>query len=289
MYYGEGRCPEEDTMNTTTAMLPVPGAELYYEVRGDGPLLLIGQSGEGDARRSAGMVDRLVDHHTVVTYDRRGLARTKVADPSAFVPPETHAEDLHHLLAALTDEPALMLGCSLGALYGLHLAAAHPGQLAVLVAHDPATPGLLPPRSRARIESVLSEVERTARTGDWRAAVLKVAAATGLDPSRMRTESGVTAVPMTDERAADMTYYLTNDVSGLRQDRLGPAEIAAAAATTRVIPAAGVDSGHAWNHECAEELSALLDTPLVEFPGGHNGNTAFPRAFAARLLEVLAG
>jgi hypothetical protein len=31
----------------------VLGAELYYEVRGNGPLLLIGQSGDGDADRSA--------------------------------------------------------------------------------------------------------------------------------------------------------------------------------------------------------------------------------------------
>ncbi|WP_433464927.1 alpha/beta fold hydrolase [Spirillospora sp. CA-128828] len=274
-------------MSVKTTMLPAPGADLYVEVRGDGPMLVIGQSGEGDARRSADMVDRLVEHYTVVTYDRRGLSRTKVSDPSAFVPPETHAEDVHHLLAALTDEPALMLGCSLGALYGLHLAAAHPGQLATLIAHDPATPGLLPPADRARIERILADVESTARTGDWRAAVAKVAAATGLDPASMKTESGVTTVPMTEDRASDMTYYLTNDVAGLRRDTLGAAEITAAATTTRIIPAAGAASIHAWNCQCARELATVLNTPLVEFPGGHNGNTAFPNAFAARLHDLL--
>ncbi|TDD78986.1 alpha/beta hydrolase [Actinomadura darangshiensis] len=268
-------------------MLPVPGADLYYEVRGTGPVLIIGQSGEGDAGRSAAMVDRLVEHYTVVTYDRRGLSRTKVADPSAFVPPETHAEDVHHLLAALTDEPALMLGCSLGALYGLHLAAAHPGRLSVLIAHDPAVPGLLPPADRARIERTLTDVETAARAGDWRAAVAKVTAATGLDPANMRTESGVTTVPMTADRAANMTYYLTNDVAGLRRDTLGPAEILTATATTRIIPAAGADSTRAWNHQCATQLAAVLNAPLSEFPGGHNGNTAFPRAFAARTHELL--
>ena len=37
-------------MNATkTDLLPVPGASLYYEVRGSGPVLLISQSGEGDA------------------------------------------------------------------------------------------------------------------------------------------------------------------------------------------------------------------------------------------------
>ena len=45
-------------MNATkSAMLQVPGADVYYEVRGDGPLMVIGQSGEGDARRTADLVD----------------------------------------------------------------------------------------------------------------------------------------------------------------------------------------------------------------------------------------
>ncbi|QXJ23490.1 alpha/beta hydrolase [Actinomadura graeca] len=275
-------------MTIRSATLAVPDAELYYEVTGAGPVLMIGQSGEGDARRTTAMAERLAEHYTVVTYDRRGLSRTVVADPSAPVPPETHAEDLHHLLAALTDKPAFMLGCSLGALYGLHLAVAHPGQLSLLIAHDVAAPGLLPPADRARIGRTLATVETTARGGDWRRAIAMVAAATGLDPGRMKTESGVTTVAMTDDRAANMTYYLTNDVGELRRSTLGPDEVAIASKGTRIISAAGADSKNAWNHQCAEVLAALLGLPLVEFPGGHNGNTAFPHAFAARVHALLS-
>ncbi|MCT9929642.1 alpha/beta hydrolase [Planotetraspora sp. A-T 1434] len=74
------------------------------------------------------LVDHLVVDYTVVTYDRRGLSRSKVHDPAREVTMETHADDVHHLLACLTDEPALMVGCSLGAVIGLHLAIRHPGQ-----------------------------------------------------------------------------------------------------------------------------------------------------------------
>ncbi|MFB4298031.1 alpha/beta fold hydrolase [Actinomadura sp. NTSP31] len=271
---------------TTAAMLQVPGAKVYYEVRGDGPLLIIGQSGEGDAHRTADLVDRLAGHYTVVTYDRRGLSRTAVDDPSLPVTPAMHAEDVHHLLAELTDEPALMLGCSLGALYGLHLAAAHPGQLSALIAHDPATPGLLSAADRADIERRLGEIEDLYRTGGWRAAVPAAAALTGLDPARIETEAGVVAAPMTEERAANFGYYLANDIPQCRMDTLGPAEVAAAAAHTRIIPAAGKDSKKAWNHQCAVELSALLGRPIEEFPGGHNGNTSFPTGFAARVREL---
>ncbi|MEU6747640.1 alpha/beta hydrolase [Spirillospora sp. NPDC046719] len=274
-------------MNATkTAMLQVPGAEVYYEVRGDGPLMVIGQSGEGDARRTADLVDRLAEHYTMVTYDRRGLSRTRVEDPSVPVTPAMHAEDVHHLLSALTDEPALMLGCSLGALYGLHLAAAHPGQLAALIAHDPATPGLLKDHDRADIERRLGEIEAAYRADGWRAAVPLAAALTGLDPARIETEAGVIAAPMTEERAANFGYYLANDIPQCRVDTLGAAEVRAAAAHTRIIPAAGKDSKNAWNHQCAVELAALLGRPVEELPGGHNGNTSFPTGFAARVHEL---
>ena len=141
-----------------TQTLAVPGAELYYEVRGTGPLLLIGQSGDGDASRSADLVEQLAADFTVISYDRRGLARSPLTDPQQAVTPESHAEDMHRLLASLTDEPAVVLGCSVGALYGLQLAADHPGQVSVLVAHDPATPGLLPEADRERIQETLADI-----------------------------------------------------------------------------------------------------------------------------------
>ncbi len=151
-----------------------------------------------------------------------------------------------------------------------------------------AAPGLLPPVDRAKIDRTLADIEAAAREGGWREAIAKVAAATGLDPANMKTESGVTTVPMTEDRAANMTYYLTNDVSELRRSTLGHDEVTIAARNTRIIAAAGADSKDAWNHQCGTELAALLDVPLTEFPGGHNGNTAFPRAFAARVHEVIS-
>lgn len=88
-------------MTTTTDLLRVPGATLYYEMRGTGPMLLISQSGEGDAGRSIDLVDQLVGDFTMVTYDRRGLSRSTLDDPARGVTFAKHAQDVHHLLAAL--------------------------------------------------------------------------------------------------------------------------------------------------------------------------------------------
>lgn len=106
---------------TKTGTVRVPGATLYYEMCGSGPLLLVLQGGDGDAGGMKGMIDGLVDCYTVVTYDRRGLSRSKVDDPVAEIRLETHGDDAHYLLAALTNQPVCVFGGSLGALLGLDL------------------------------------------------------------------------------------------------------------------------------------------------------------------------
>src|SRR5690349_12079780 len=87
----------------TDNTLAVPGATLYYDVRGTGPVLLISQSGEGDADRTVDLVDALAEDFTVVTYDRRGLSRSVLDDPAAVPTMVEHADDVHRLLAEVTD------------------------------------------------------------------------------------------------------------------------------------------------------------------------------------------
>ncbi|WP_374704577.1 alpha/beta fold hydrolase [Streptomyces sp. NL15-2K] len=68
-------------MPTITGTLTVPGTVLHYQVCGSGPLLLISQSREGDADRTTDLVTHLTDTFTVVTYDRRGLSRSRLHAP----------------------------------------------------------------------------------------------------------------------------------------------------------------------------------------------------------------
>ena len=68
-------------------------------------------------------------------------------------------DDVHRLLAELTDQPVRMLGCNLGAVIGLHVAVRHPDQIGTLVAHEPVAPRLLPDDRRGRHERELAEVQ----------------------------------------------------------------------------------------------------------------------------------
>ncbi|GLW12551.1 hypothetical protein Misp01_76790 [Microtetraspora sp. NBRC 13810] len=136
-----------------TNTLEAPGAELYYEVRGSGPVLLLICGGVYDAGGYAGLAAELAGRYTVVTYDRRGNSRSPLAGPPEPQRIEVHGDDAHRVLSAAgvtADAPAYVFGNSSGAMIGLELAARHPEQVRALVAHEPPLFELLPDRDHWR-------------------------------------------------------------------------------------------------------------------------------------------
>ena len=55
------------------SVLEVPGAHLYYETHGSGPIMIMvpGAAGVADGFRK--VTEHLAAHYTVVLYDRRGF------------------------------------------------------------------------------------------------------------------------------------------------------------------------------------------------------------------------
>ena len=79
------------------ALLAVNGAELYHEVRGSGPPVLLIMGFTGDGGHFETLAELLADEFTVVTYDRRG---------TGAAPPGRVGEDL---LQAQADDAAALL------------------------------------------------------------------------------------------------------------------------------------------------------------------------------------
>ncbi|MFC8598549.1 alpha/beta fold hydrolase [Isoptericola sp. NPDC057191] len=266
--------------------IEVPGASIHFQTVGSGPLLVISQSGEGDADRTADLVPRLVNHFTVLTYDRRGLSRSRPHDPDRGASIADHADDLDRLLAHVTDGPVVMLGCSLGAVIGLHLAVARPGRLRTLVAHEPIAPWLLPHDEAQQHRRELVEIQDAYRAGGLAGALPAIVRSLDIDPSGAQSEPGLTAFPMDAGRAANFDHFIRHDFTAAIEDRLDPGLLVGLG--TRVVPAAGeATSGGVFDRRCAEALAAVVSSPVRLFPGGHNGNLSHPRAYARRLLEVL--
>ncbi len=85
--------------------LEVPGARLHYEVRGDGPLLVL-VGAPMDAAAFAPLAGLLASDHTVLTTDPRGINRSGLEDPAQDSTPELRADDLARLVEALGRGPA---------------------------------------------------------------------------------------------------------------------------------------------------------------------------------------
>ena len=63
------------------SLLRVPGAQIHYEIRGSGALMVMVPGANGEAGAFEGVAQHLAAHYTVVTYDRRGFSRSLLEGP----------------------------------------------------------------------------------------------------------------------------------------------------------------------------------------------------------------
>jgi pimeloyl-ACP methyl ester carboxylesterase len=115
----------------------INGAELFYEVRGEGPsvLFVMGATGVGGHFEQVGGL--LADEFTVVTYDRRGNGRSPRPDGWASTSTDEQADDAAALLDALGLSPAAAFGTSAGAVFVLCMLVRHPEAVRGAILHEP--------------------------------------------------------------------------------------------------------------------------------------------------------
>jgi hypothetical protein len=97
--------------------LDVPGATLYYERDGTGPVLLLIPGGPADAGIFAALRDVLSDRYTVVPYDPRGNSRSVPDDPSRGQDLDVHGDDAAKAWAGI--EETYQAYCTQGVEAGL--------------------------------------------------------------------------------------------------------------------------------------------------------------------------
>lgn len=121
----------------------VNGAEIYYEVRGDGPPVLFIMGATGDAGHFEELADLLADEFTVLTYDRRGNGRSPRPDGWVTTSAEEQADDATALLDVLGLAPAAVFGSSAGAIIALCLLVCHSEAVRGAILHEPGVSALL--------------------------------------------------------------------------------------------------------------------------------------------------
>jgi len=270
------------------SQLETADVNLYYTVRGSGPVLLILQGGAGHADGSEALANELASDFTVVTYDRRGLSRSTPIRAESYQI-ATHADDAARLIAAVSGEPAFVFGSSLGALIGVELAARHPNLVRLLIAHEPGLFALLEDGERDEALRWHNETLETFRREGVPAAMKLMVARSGIDIDDREAEvpTPSTADPnAAEQHFANLRHFLTYDVPAVT--RYQPEVAAITAASSRIIAAVGATtSPAALPYRCTVALAAILRRPPVEFPGGHTAYMLRPKAVAQRIGELI--
>jgi pimeloyl-ACP methyl ester carboxylesterase len=285
---------------TTTHVLDHNQAAIAYDVRGplppaDGrpPLMMIGQPMDASGFRA---LAELFPDRTVVTYDPRGMGRSVRHDGRDDASPTVQAEDVHAVIESLGAGPVDMFASSGGAITALALVAAHPQDVATLVAHEPPLVELLPDAEAAKRAS--KAVQDAYQRSGWGAGMAAFMALTSWqgeytdeyfaqpapDPAALglpTEDDGSRDDPLLSDRSAAVTAYR-------------PDTDALAAAPTRIVIAVGEESRATFTGRTADATARALNQEATVFPSHHGGflDGEFgwpgqPEAFAATLRRVL--
>jgi pimeloyl-ACP methyl ester carboxylesterase len=285
---------------TTTHVLDTAEVVIAYDVHGplptaDGrpPLFMIGQP--MDASGFAALASHLPDR-TVVAYDPRGLGRSTRKDGRVDNVPTVQAEDVHALIEALDAAPVEMFASSGGAVTALALVAAHPNDVATLVAHEPPLIPVLPDAAAAeRAQAGFRDLYEAKGSSAGMAAFIAMTSWRGEftdeyfaqpapDPAAFgmpAEDDGSRDDPLLSDRSLAVTSYRP-DVDAL------------AVLPTRIVIAVGEESLDTFTGRTAVATAELLGQQATVFPshhggflGGEFGYAGQPEAFARRLCEVL--
>jgi len=253
--------------------LDVPGARLYYETHGSGPLLVMipGAGGAADVFRM--MTEHLAAHYTVVIYDRRGFSRSRLDGPQDYDRRlETDADDVRRLVDHLGDGSAIVFGASSGAIVALTLLTRHPSVVRTLVPFEPPAMRYLP-GGQKWVDFFTETYDLYRESG----------VDTALARFRERT------FPVSDQRVmaraprndANAAYWFEHE---LRQYPAVELDLDALKVhVERIILAAGREGSGYPAHDVVAELGRSLGRNVLELPGGHVGCVAHPAEFAREL------
>ena len=269
----------------------MPGATIYYEVQGSGPVLLMIPGGAADAGIFAGLARCLADRYTVVAYDPRGNSRSTFEGPPEEQQLDVHADDAARLIEALGGEPAFVLGSSGGGQIGLNLAARHPERVRVLVAHEPPCVNVLSDPSEEL--AGMREVYDTYRRQGVGPAGRKFMELAGLGGGMQQSDASPPLEPTPEVREAfarmqaNLDYFFAHGILPLSS--YVPDVEALRAGAVRIVVGIGESSKGQLAHRTAVALADKLGTDPVTFPDGHDGFASHPDTFAETLRRIFRG
>ena len=284
-----------------TQTLETDEASVVYDVEGPLPtvdgrplLFMVGQPMDASGFRA--LASHFPDR-TVVTYDPRGLGRSKRKDGRVDNDPGVQARDLHDIIEALGAGRVDMFASSGGAVTSLALVTAYADDIAVLVAHEPPLQNVLPDADAAgRAMSRFRDAYGEKGFGAGMATFIDMNSWHGEFTDdffgRPLPDPAQFGMPTGDDGARDdvLLSHRSDAVTDYRPDYN-----ALKATETRIVIGVGEESAGTFAARAAVALAERLGQEAVVFPSHHGGFTGGdspyagkPEEFSRRLRDVLA-
>jgi pimeloyl-ACP methyl ester carboxylesterase len=141
------------------------GVSVYYEVHGEGPVVLLTHGYSATSQMWAGQVDALSKGHKLVTWDMRGHGRSDYPEDQGLYSEAATVADMAAILDAVGAKTAVVGGLSLGGYMSLAFHRAHPERVEALLIIDTG-PGFKKDEAReAWNANALKTAERYERDG----------------------------------------------------------------------------------------------------------------------------
>jgi pimeloyl-ACP methyl ester carboxylesterase len=254
--------------------------ELYHEVRGAGPVVLLVPAVPGDAGQFDALAAAL-NGYTVVTYDRRGASRSPRPRGWTATTVAEQADDAAGLLRRITSDPAVVYGTSNGAMIALELALRHRESVSMAFLHEPPLLSVLAdhePVGRMLGELIGAGMERGGPVGALDA-FLRFAYGDGLvdriDPAlRARMDANAATV-------------LAIELPGFQGYRPDEGALRSLGVPVRLL--VGEDQAVHLFGETATWLAERLGTSVVASPGAHGPHWSHPVELAALISRHASG
>jgi acetyltransferase/esterase len=265
----------------TTGVLEVPGARLYYDVRGEGPLVVAVPGRKGVADGYQNLARELSARYQVVTYDRRGFSRSRLVGAQDYDHRlVTDADDVRRLIEHLSDEPATVFGSSSGALVALEALTRHPAVVRTVIAHEP--PAFRLPPDGEQWLAFFDNVYDTYRKSGVDPALKQFAEGTGITG---RPPGPAASDEYSPFEAGNDLYWFERELRQYPRVELDVEALATHA--DRLILAGGRESKQNPTYQPNTVLAAKFGKSIVDLPGGHLGFLTHPTEFARELLDAL--
>ncbi len=151
-----------------TGYAPVQGGELYYEISGAGPALVLIHAGVADCTMWDEQFTEFARQFRILRYDARGYGRSRSGDVDF-----SNRQDILDILNHLGIQKTAVLGLSRGGQIAIDFCVEHPERTLALVAVASGVSGYEPPPDespRAQIEyAMFTRMDELDQQGDYEA------------------------------------------------------------------------------------------------------------------------